>query len=243
MEAISIVQSTADLVFEVAQWPRAAWSTFWRAVFKPWAIWRQVDHEFRYPDQARADNTMPALLFWVLVVVVPFFMFADHWLGPAAVRYPWLEPIASQPWPVRLFAVAFFLAAGPMKCARTILKASPRPHGKDALKRLFAIECVVLAPAYYALMLILLLGVAGMQSGQNTVITVCALISIYAQWPLVRAELGANRMDTFLTVMTCFGRWWGQVILMILVFGTLFMLAKGIPDEVLRGATTLPSGR
>jgi hypothetical protein len=229
MDAIKVLQSVEEGVFEAALWPRAIWGTFWRALFKPWSAWYLVHDEWEKAAGERFRETISPILFWLIAVVLPYFVLMDRLLAAAAARHARLEFLRGQVWPVRFFVVAFFLAAGPLACARTIQRRGPQPGTRSELKRLFSTQCVALAPAYVFIMLLLLVGVS---SGERSVVgnvlcIACVLSGTFAELAIVRLELRAGWLATLETVAACFTRWWLQVIVVLIVFAGLFVMGKG----------------
>src|SRR5690242_7127013 len=84
MEPVSVLRTVEGLVFEVALWPRALMIMGWKALCRSWSVWTYITNEWQRDEKLRFGTSISPLMFWLLVVVLPYSLLLDRYAASAS---------------------------------------------------------------------------------------------------------------------------------------------------------------
>ncbi|HNK63267.1 MAG TPA: hypothetical protein PKL78_00115 [Anaerolineales bacterium] len=152
MDIIKIIQSLQDFMYELVVWVLMLPKTILRAVFRPGWMVSYVNEEWEKKAEERFDDYLSPALFLLIVAVVPNTLF--NWMGRATLPTDLTAQLTENNLVASTLAV--------LTCLLVFLFwlqiLSRRPVKRSMLKRLFFIQCYLVAPAQLIYLILAFLG-------------------------------------------------------------------------------------
>ena len=159
MDIFKIIQSLQDFMYELVVWVLLLPKTILRAVFRPGKMVAYVNEEWSKDPEDRFDDYLSPALFLLVVAVVPNALF--NWMGQVVVP----SDIAAQLTENNLVASTLAVLTCLLVYLFWLQVLSKKPIRRSALKRLFFIQCYVVAPAQFIYVLLALAGLNTIGAG------------------------------------------------------------------------------
>lgn len=141
MDLLKIIQSLQDFMYELVVWILLLPKTILRAVFRPGLMVSYVNQEWEKAESDRFDEYLSPALFLLVVAVVPNTLF--NWMGRALVS----TDLAAQLTENNLVASTMAVLTCLLVFLFWLQILSRKPVRRSMLKRLFFIQCYLVAPA------------------------------------------------------------------------------------------------
>lgn len=242
MEQFKTIRSLPELIFEVALWPSEAGRLLLMGL-TPWKAHAAIAKECELSEDKRSKSGLTPTLFWLLIVVAPFFLLFDYTLRrlPPTQVTEWLCAV---PGLIRFAAFALFMSAWPVSAAFLLRRESGSRKTSD-LKRLIATNCVVQAPAMLVLFSMLMLTFAVHEKARpfnSALLLLFCGLNCYSVVATVMCEVNPKRgrsIRRVLATLSCSGRGLSFGLLVVLAGCMLIMLSTGRlpPPEMLQELT------
>lgn len=152
MDLLKIIQSLQDFMYELVVWILLLPKTILRAVFRPGLMVSYVNQEWEKAESDRFDEYLSPALFLLVVAVVPNTLF--NWMGRALVS----TDLAAQLTENNLVASTMAVLTCLLVFLFWLQILSRKPVRRSMLKRLFFIQCYLVAPAQLIYLLLALVG-------------------------------------------------------------------------------------
>lgn len=148
MDILKIIQSLQDFMYELVVWVLLLPKTIFNAVFRPSWMVGYVNAEWEKTTEERFDDYLSPALFLLVVAVVPNALF--NWMGRAVISSDFTAQLTEDNLVASTLAVLTCL----LFYLFWLQILSKRPVKRSMLKRLFFIQCYLVAPAQliYALL-------------------------------------------------------------------------------------------
>ena len=141
MDILKIIQSLQDLMYELVIWVLLLPKTIFNAVFRPGSLVNYVNQEWEKSADDRFDDYLSPALFLLVVAVIPNTLF--NWMGRAVIS----SDFAAQLTEDNLIASTLAVLTCLLFYLFWLQILSRRPVKRSMLKRLFLIQCYLVAPA------------------------------------------------------------------------------------------------
>lgn len=152
MDILRIIQSLQDFMYELVVWVLLLPKTVFRAVFRPAQMVAYVNAEWEKSPEDRFDDYLSPALFLLVVAVVPNALF--NWMGQVVVPLDLSAQLTENNLAASTLAV--------LTCLLVYLfwlqLFNKNPVRRSTLKRLFFIQCYLVAPAQLIYLLLAVLG-------------------------------------------------------------------------------------
>jgi len=152
MDILKIIQSLQDFMYELVVWVLLLPKTIFRAVFQPGQMVAYVNVEWEKRNEDRFDDYLSPALFLLVVAVVPSTLF--DWMGRTFA----LTDIAAQLTEDNLVNSTLAVLVCLLFYLFWMQILSRNPVRRSTLKRLFFIQCYVVAPAHLIYLLLAAIG-------------------------------------------------------------------------------------
>ena len=197
MDLLKIIQSLQDFMYELVVWILLLPKTILRAVFRPGLMVSYVNQEWEKDESDRFDEYLAPALFLLVVAVVPNTLF--NWMGRALVS----TDLAAQLTENNLVASTMAVLTCLLVFLFWLQILSRKPVRRSMLKRLFFIQCYLVAPAQ---LIYLLLALVGMNTVSSWVIWVVnILITTFYEAFAFRDELKVGWFKGWLLAILPYG--------------------------------------
>lgn len=157
MDILKIIQSLQDFMYELVVWVLLLPKTIFNAIFRPGWMVNYVNEEWAKNTDDRFDDYLSPALFLLVVAVVPNALF--NWMGRAAIS----SDFAAQLTEDNLVASTLAVLTCLLLYLFWLQILSKRPVKRSMLKRLFFIQCYLVAPAQ------LIYSLLALMAGFNTI--------------------------------------------------------------------------
>jgi hypothetical protein len=151
----NIIQSLEEFVYEIALWPVLLPVTFFRFAFQPTKTSQYVNAELDKPADQRYAQYLSPILYWLLVSAVPTFLITNTLLTrPGSITNHTLGLFFKQSVETRFTESLIFLIWLPLSFAIGSLLRQRIPVTREALRKPFYTQCMILAPFIPTLVLV-----------------------------------------------------------------------------------------
>ncbi|NWF65008.1 MAG: hypothetical protein HXY38_11955 [Chloroflexi bacterium] len=156
MDLLKLIQSLQELIYELVVWALLLPKTLLRAVFRPDQIVQYVNTEWKKEPKAQFDEYLPPAAFFMIVAVLPAAAIAAF--DSASITF---APTVTE---ADLFYSALAMLITMLIYLVWIEWLNKRPLRRSGLKRLFYIQCYLVASAQliYVLLLFFVLNLLGL---------------------------------------------------------------------------------
>ena len=141
MDILKIIQSLQDFMYELVVWVLLLPKTIFNAVIRPGWMVGYVNREWTKTADERFDEFLSPALFLLVVAVIPNALF--NWMGKDIVT----SDITAQLTEDNLVASTLSVLVCLLVYLFWLQLLSKQPVRRSTLKRLFYIQCYVVAPA------------------------------------------------------------------------------------------------
>lgn len=141
MDILKIIQSLQDFMYELVVWVLLLPKTIFNAVIRPGWMVDYVNREWNKTADERFDEFLSPALFLLVVAVIPNTLF--NWMGKEILT----SDIAAQLTEDNLVASTLSVLVCLLVYLFWLQLLSKQPVRRSTLKRLFYIQCYVVAPA------------------------------------------------------------------------------------------------
>lgn len=152
MDILKIIQSLQDFMYELVVWVLLLPKTIFRAVFRPGWMVAYVNAEWEKDAESRFDDYLSPALFLLVVAVVPNALF--NWMGRVVVP----SDLTAQLTESNLVASTLAVLTCLLIYLFWLQILSKNPVRRSTLKRLFFIQCYLVAPAQLIYLLLAAIG-------------------------------------------------------------------------------------
>lgn len=152
MDILKIIQSLQDFMYELVVWVLLLPKTIFRAVFRPGWMVAYVNEEWEKKPEDRFDEYLSPALFLLVVAVIPNTLFS--WMGRNVVT----SDVTAQLTEDNLVASTLAVLVCLLIYLFWIQILSKQPVRRSVLKRLFFIQCYLVAPAQLIYVLLAVFG-------------------------------------------------------------------------------------
>jgi hypothetical protein len=140
MDILKIIQSLQDFMFELVVWVLLLPKTIFNAVFRPGWMVAYVNQEWEKQTENRFDEYLSPALFLLVVAVIPNALF--NWMGGSSNA-----GITAQLTEDNLVASTLSVLVCLLVYIFWLQVLCKQPVRRSTLKRLFYIQCYLVAPA------------------------------------------------------------------------------------------------
>ncbi len=141
MDFVNILHSFEDALYEVVMWVILLPKTLVRVLARPGWIQPYVSAEWEKKPEKRFQGYLSPMLFWFLLGILPYAIW-----NPNFSAYSGASPTYAGPVEGTFLLNTLGLIIFPTYYAIVLQRLRHEPIEKDAVKRLFYIECYVHAP-------------------------------------------------------------------------------------------------
>lgn len=141
MDILKIIQSLQDFMYELVVWVLLLPKTIFNAIIRPGWMVDYVNREWNKTADERFDEFLSPALFLLVVAVIPNTLF--NWMGKEILT----SDIAAQLTEDNLVASTLSVLVCLLVYLFWLQLLSKQPVRRSTLKRLFYIQCYVVAPA------------------------------------------------------------------------------------------------
>ncbi|MBL8062491.1 MAG: hypothetical protein JNK32_05695 [Anaerolineales bacterium] len=152
MDILKIIQSLQDFMYELVVWVLLLPKTIFRAIFRPGWMVAYVNEEWEKKPEDRFDEYLSPALFLLVVAVIPNTLFS--WMGRNVVT----SDVTAQLTEDNLVASTLAVLVCLLIYLFWIQILSKQPVRRSVLKRLFFIQCYLVAPAQLIYVLLAVFG-------------------------------------------------------------------------------------
>lgn len=158
MDILRIIQSLQDFMYELVVWVMLLPKTIFRAVFRPARMVAYVNGEWEKAPEDRFDDYLSPALFLLVVAVVPNALF--NWMRPSVSS----TDLSAQLTENNLVASTLAVLTCLLVYLFWLQIFNKNPVCRSTLKRLFFIQCYLVAPAQLIYLLLAGLGLNAINS-------------------------------------------------------------------------------
>jgi hypothetical protein len=141
MDFVNLLHTLEDALYEVVMWVILLPKTLVRVLARPGWIQPYVTAEWEKKAEQRFQGYLSPMLFWVILGILPYAVWNTNFNVETGANPTYVGPVEST-----FLLNAFALIIFPTYYAIVLQRLRREPIEKDAIKRLFYIECYVHAP-------------------------------------------------------------------------------------------------